>query len=86
MTTATVPIRRYPTRLHVRCGKCQHQGFVTVFLDKPPKLRCTVCGSRAATIVTRIKRSDGRSGAARQAGARRCTRACLQLRDSQITK
>lgn len=53
MTTATVPIRRYPTRLHVRCGKCQHQGFVTVFLDKPPKLRCTVCGSRAATIVTR---------------------------------
>jgi hypothetical protein len=45
-TTATV--KRYPTRLHVRCGKCLHQGYVTAFLDQVKRLRCTKCGSRAA--------------------------------------
>ena len=48
-----VAIKRYPTKLHVRCGKCLHQGYITAFIDKPPKLRCTACGSRAAIIVTR---------------------------------
>jgi len=49
----TVPIRRFPTRLHVKCGKCLHQGFVTAFIDTPPKLRCSKCGSRTAVIVAR---------------------------------
>ena len=64
----TIPIRRYPTRLHVRCGKCQHQGYVTVFLDRPPKLRCTHCGSRAAIIVTRDRTQawSSRRGAGRK--------------------
>jgi ribosomal protein S14 len=46
-------IRRYPTRLHVRCGRCQHQGVVKAFIDRPPKLRCTRCGSRDAIVVAR---------------------------------
>jgi hypothetical protein len=31
----TTPIRKFPTRRHVRCGRCLHQGYVTVFLDRP---------------------------------------------------
>jgi transcription elongation factor Elf1 len=46
-------IRKYPTRIHVRCPQCQHQGIVAVYLDKPPKLKCTRCGSRDAIVVTR---------------------------------
>jgi hypothetical protein len=34
----TVPVRRYPTKLHIRCT-CGHQGTVSIFLDKVPKLR-----------------------------------------------
>jgi hypothetical protein len=45
-------IRRYPTRLHVRCP-CGHQGVVKAFIDKPPKLKCSRCGSRDAIVVTR---------------------------------
>jgi hypothetical protein len=48
-----VSIHRYPTRLHVRCSRCLHQGIVSVFLDKPPKLKCSRCGSRAAIVVQR---------------------------------
>jgi uncharacterized protein (DUF983 family) len=46
-------IRKYPTRLHVRCPQCQHQGVVEAFLDKPPKLRCTKCGNRNPIITSR---------------------------------
>jgi ribosomal protein S27AE len=46
-------IRRYPTRLHVRCPQCGHQGVVAAFLDKPLKLKCSKCGSRDAIVVTR---------------------------------
>jgi ribosomal protein S14 len=53
MNITTVPVRRFPTKLHVRCDRCLHQGYVSVFLDKPPKLRCSKCGSRAAIIVQR---------------------------------
>jgi ribosomal protein S27E len=39
------PIKRYPTKLSVRCPECEHQGVVEVFLDKgPPRLRCSMCG------------------------------------------
>jgi len=66
MNTTTVPVRRFPTRLHVRCGKCQHQAFITIFISKPPRLRCTKCGSRSAIIVSRDKteRWSARRGAA----------------------
>jgi uncharacterized protein (DUF983 family) len=46
-------IRKYPTRLHVRCPQCQHQGIVAAFLDKPPKLRCSKCGNRDPIVTTR---------------------------------
>jgi len=39
-----VPIKRYPTRLAVRCVACGHRGEVSVFLDKAPRLRCSICG------------------------------------------
>jgi ribosomal protein S14 len=50
---AMVEIKRYPTKLHVRCSRCPHQGVVKAFIDKPPRLRCSQCGSRAAIIVQR---------------------------------
>jgi ribosomal protein S27E len=50
---STVAVTRYPTRLHVRCPQCQHQGIVQAFLDKQLKLKCTRCGSRDAIVVTR---------------------------------
>jgi hypothetical protein len=50
---AGVTIRRLPTRLHVRCGQCSHQGVVEVFLDTPPKLICTKCGNKNPIITSR---------------------------------
>lgn len=46
-------IRKYPTRLQVRCPQCQHQGVIAVFLDKPLKLKCSRCGNRDPIVVTR---------------------------------
>jgi transcription elongation factor Elf1 len=46
-------IRKYPTRLHVRCPQCAHQGVVKAFIDKPPKLKCSRCGSRDAIVCAR---------------------------------
>jgi hypothetical protein len=46
-------IRRYPTRLHARCPQCSHQGIVELFLDTPPKLKCTKCGNRNPIITSR---------------------------------
>ena len=34
-TLDDLQVRRVPTRLHVRCGRCLRQGYVTVFLDRP---------------------------------------------------
>jgi hypothetical protein len=45
-------IRRFPTKLHIRCT-CGHQGTVSIFLDKVPKLRCTKCGNRNPIICSR---------------------------------
>jgi ribosomal protein S27E len=50
---SAVPIRRFPTRLHVRCGRCLHQGHVVAFLDKPLKLKCTKCGNRNPIVTSR---------------------------------
>jgi transcription elongation factor Elf1 len=51
----TVPVRRFPTKIHVRCAACGHQGFAKVFLVKgwDRKLKCSKCGSRTAIVVTR---------------------------------
>jgi hypothetical protein len=62
-------IKRYPTRLHVRCP-CGHQGVVKAFIDKPPRLRCSQCGSRDAIVVARDRTRAWalqRRGAARKA-------------------
>jgi transcription elongation factor Elf1 len=53
MVMNTVSIKRYPTRLAVRCPQCQHQGVVSVFLDRPPKLHCSKCGDKNPIIVQR---------------------------------
>ena len=50
-----VPVRRFPTKLLVKCGKCKHAGYVVTFITKPPKLRCSKCGSRTAIVVSRDK-------------------------------
>lgn len=41
-----VPVRRFPTKIHVRCRACGHQGVPKVFLDRPLKLVCKACGKR----------------------------------------
>jgi ribosomal protein S27E len=50
---AEIIIRKYPTRLQVRCPDCLHQGVVAAFLDKPLKLKCSKCGNRNPIVVTR---------------------------------
>ncbi len=52
-TIATTIIKKYPTRLAIRCGSCGHQGSATVYLDKPPRLKCSKCKSRDAIICSR---------------------------------
>lgn len=54
ISAASTPrVQRYRTRLAVTCLACKHQGTVAVFLDKPPKLVCSKCGSRDATVAGR---------------------------------
>lgn len=48
-----VAVRKYPTRLAVRCPQCAHQGMVVAFLDRPLKLKCSRCGNRNPIVVTR---------------------------------
>ena len=48
-----VPVRRFPTKLLVKCGKCKHAGYVVTFIAKPPRLKCSKCGSRDAVVVER---------------------------------
>jgi uncharacterized protein (DUF983 family) len=52
-TSDTIPVRRFPTKLHIRCPQCAHQGFVEAFLDKLPKLYCSKCGNKAPIITSR---------------------------------
>jgi hypothetical protein len=46
-------IKKYPTKLHIRCQDCMHQGIVEVFLDKPLKLICSKCKNRDPIVTTR---------------------------------
>ncbi len=60
-----IEVRKFPTRLHVRCSLCAHQGVVEVFLNKPPKLVCIKCGNKNP-IVTSRDRTRAWGAAARQ--------------------
>ena len=46
-------IKRYPTRLEVRCVQCRRRKVVEVFLDKPPRFVCKKCGDRNPIVTTR---------------------------------
>jgi transcription elongation factor Elf1 len=52
-------VRKFPTKLQVRCPQCQHAGVVEVFLDKPPKLHCSRCGNKNPIIVQRDRTRMG---------------------------
>ena len=43
-------VRKCPTRLNVRCPKCQHAGTVEVYLEQVRKLKCSRCGHHAPVI------------------------------------
>jgi hypothetical protein len=64
--TASVPIRKFPTRLHLICGVCGHQGVASIFLNQVDKLKCRACGSRDVVVVSRDQSS--RSWARRRMG------------------
>jgi Zn finger protein HypA/HybF involved in hydrogenase expression len=49
----TVAVRRFPTRLYVRCRTCMHEAQVKLFLDQVQRLRCSRCGSRNVTVISR---------------------------------
>lgn len=55
-------VKRYPTRLAVRCQNCRHQGTVSVFLDKAPKLVCSKCGNRDPIVQDRDPNRRHRPG------------------------
>jgi predicted nucleic acid-binding Zn ribbon protein len=42
----TVAVRRFPTKLFVRCAACGHQGVVQTYINTSPKLKCSRCGAR----------------------------------------
>jgi hypothetical protein len=58
-------IRKYPTRLAVRCPQCERQAQVELFLDQVRRLRCSRCGSRDVIVVSRDRL---RSWSARRRG------------------
>jgi hypothetical protein len=51
--TNVVAIKRYPTRLHLRCRGCAHEGVASIFLEQVQRLRCKRCGSRNVTVISR---------------------------------
>ena len=61
-------VKRYPTRLHLRCSSCQHEGTASLYLDQVKRLRCKVCNSRNIVIVERDGRSQSWSRRRRGAG------------------
>lgn len=46
-------IRKYPTKLHLRCSGCNRQSFATIFLNDVPRLRCRTCGARNPDVLSR---------------------------------
>jgi Zn finger protein HypA/HybF involved in hydrogenase expression len=50
---AVVVARRYPTKLHLRCRGCLHQGVAAIFLEQVQRLRCRKCGSRNVAVLQR---------------------------------
>jgi Zn finger protein HypA/HybF involved in hydrogenase expression len=48
-----VPIRRFPTRLHLKCRSCLHQAVLELFLSEVPRLRCSKCGSHNVAVLQR---------------------------------
>jgi hypothetical protein len=46
-------IRRYPTKLHLRCSCCQRQSVKAIFLIDVPRLRCRECGARNPVVLSR---------------------------------
>jgi hypothetical protein len=48
-----VQIRRYPTRLHLRCRACGRQSVATIFIVDVPRLKCRKCGQRNPIIIER---------------------------------
>jgi hypothetical protein len=63
-----VRIKRYPTRLELRCISCGHFGVVRVFLDKAPKLVCSRCGDRNPVIAGQGGYDSLRSWSAQRRG------------------
>jgi hypothetical protein len=41
MNQAAVAIKRYPTRLHLRCRGCAHEAQLAIFLSEVQRLRCS---------------------------------------------
>jgi hypothetical protein len=52
MSTA-VTVRRFPTKLFVRCGNCGHAGTVSTYINTSPKLVCSKCGCRNPIVSGR---------------------------------
>jgi Zn finger protein HypA/HybF involved in hydrogenase expression len=52
-TTAAVAVRRFPTKLHLRCRGCLHEGVAQIFLEQVQRLRCKRCGSRNIAVLAR---------------------------------
>ena len=48
-----VTVRRFPTRLHLRCLGCLHEAQAKLFLEQVQRLRCKRCGSRNVTVISR---------------------------------
>jgi Zn ribbon nucleic-acid-binding protein len=48
-----VPIKRYPTRLDIKCPACRRKATVEVMLTDVAKLKCSRCGHRNPLIVGR---------------------------------
>jgi hypothetical protein len=49
----TTPIRKYPTKLHLRCSGCRRQSVKAIFLIDVSKLRCRECGARNPVVLSR---------------------------------
>jgi len=50
-------IKRYPTRLRVKCGECGRERSIYIFLEHVKRLRCSKCGSHQVTIESRDRLS-----------------------------
>jgi hypothetical protein len=64
-TAPPVPIRKFPTRLSVRCVECGHCGEVFVFLGKAAQAPVQRCAA------TRVRSSAAGAAPGRAAGTKR---------------